>query len=155
LQQGDPDQALPELESTVALSPRFAVAHEALANAYHAVGKDSKALEQWHQALMLMPQDVTARISASRILSSSFDSTLRNGDQAVILAEQANELTKGADPAVLDTLAAAYAEAGNFQQALVSANRALDLAVDKGRSDMADAIRDRIQLYRTNTPYRR
>jgi tetratricopeptide (TPR) repeat protein len=154
LQQGHADQALPELENTVALSPRFALGHEALANACHALGKDDEALDQWLKAVSLVPQDVTAHVGAARILSSSSDEAIRNGDQAVTLAEQARELTKGSDPTVLDALAAAYAEAGRFQQAVSSANQALNLAVDKGDNAMADAIRYRLQLYTANKPYR-
>jgi len=55
---------------------------------------------------------------------------------------------------VLDVLAEAYAEVGQFSQALTFANRALDLTVAKGDDATAAAIRSRIQLYTANTPYR-
>jgi protein O-mannosyl-transferase len=72
----------------------------------------------------------------------------------VTLAEQANKLTSGSDPIVLDALGAAYAEAGQFAQALETANRALTLAAAKGDTSSATLIRSRISLYQANRPYR-
>jgi Flp pilus assembly protein TadD len=79
---------------------------------------------------------------------------VRNGNEAVALASKANDLTAGSDMTVLDTLAAAYAEAGQFPQAIDSDNRALDLAVAKGDNSMAEGIRYRMSLYTKRTPYR-
>jgi tetratricopeptide (TPR) repeat protein len=155
LQQGHPDQALPELESTVTLSPRFTSGEQALFNAYLALGKDADALGLWHKALTLEPNNVTALVDAARILATTADAALRNGTEAVALASKANELTSGGNPSVLDALGSAYAEAGQFPQALTFANRALELAVGKGDGAMAEAIRGRIHLYMTNTPYRK
>ncbi|HEY1901447.1 MAG TPA: tetratricopeptide repeat protein [Terracidiphilus sp.] len=153
LQQGHADEALPELETTVALSPGFPSGQKDLANAYVALGKDAEALAVWHKALTLQPKNVTALVGAARILASTADTALRNGTEAVTLASEANDLTSDSDPIVLDALGAAYAEAGQFPQALTFANRALELAVGKGDSSMADAIRYRISLYTARTPY--
>jgi tetratricopeptide (TPR) repeat protein len=152
--QGRPYEALPELETTVALSPHYAAGEETLANAYGAVGRESDALAHWHKALVIEPKRVSALIGAVRILSSSPDFTLRNGTEAVALAEQANELTLGADAGVLDALGAAYAEAGQFPQALAAANRALELAGAKGDTGAAGGIRYRINLYTAEKPFR-
>jgi tetratricopeptide (TPR) repeat protein len=155
LQQGRPDEALPELETTVALSPRFPQGQKALANTYVALGKDAEALALWQKTLALQPDNVTALVDAARILATTQDASLRNGNEAVVLAGKANDLTSGSDPNVLDALAAAYAEDGQFSQALAFANRALDRAVAKGDVAMADAIRHQIDLFGANTPYRR
>jgi tetratricopeptide (TPR) repeat protein len=154
LQQGHPDQAVPELERTLTLSPRFSSAQEALANAYVALGKQDEALALWHRVLTVQPNSVAALIGAARILATTTDDTLRNGAEAVTLSSRANDFTSGTNPSVLDVVAEAYAEAGQFSQALTFANRALDLAVAKGDDAMATAIRSRIQLYTNNTPYR-
>jgi tetratricopeptide (TPR) repeat protein len=154
LQQGHPDQALPELQKALDLNPHFPSGEETLAGVYGALGEDAEALAHWRKALVLSPQGVIAQIGAARILSGSADGSLRNGPEALKLARQANDLTSNTDPSVLDTLGAAYAESGQFPQALDAANRALSLAVAKGDTAMADAIRFRIRLYQANTPFR-
>ena len=154
LQQGHPVQALPELETTVTLNPRFSSGQEALASAYIALGKPDAALALWRKVLTYQPDSVPALVGAAQILSTSANSALRNGDEAVELSRRANELTSGANPSVLDALAESYAVAGQFSQALIFANRALDLAVAKGDNAMAAGIRSRIALYEAGTPYR-
>ncbi len=154
LQEGHPDQAVPELERTLDLTPRFSSAQEALAAALVALGKPQEALGMWHHALTLQPNSVAALTGAAQILATTTDDKLRNGTEAVTLSSRANDLSSGTNPGVLDVLAEAYAEAGQFSQALTFANRALDLTVAKGDDAKAAAIRARIQLYTANTPYR-
>ena len=154
LQEGHPDQAVPELERTLDLTPRFSSAQEALAAALVALGKPQEALGMWHHALTLQPNSVAALTGAAQILATTTDDKLRNGAEAVTLSSRANDLSSGTNPGVLDVLAEAYAEAGQFSQALTFANRALDLTVAKGDDAKAAAIRARIQLYTANTPYR-
>ena len=154
LQLGHPNEALPELETTVNLSPRFHPGQEALSTACVALGKENEALGMWHAALTQEPNNVAALVDAARILATTSNDALRNGQQAVALAARANDLTSGADPSVLDALAEAYAAAGQFSQALTFANRALDRAAAKGDDSMAAAIRSRINLYTAKTPYR-
>jgi tetratricopeptide (TPR) repeat protein len=153
LHQGHPDQALPELETTVTLSPQSAPGEEVLADCYGALGNNSEALAHWRKALALEPKSLPALVGLARFLASSSDATYRNGAEAVTVAEQANDLTSGADPRVLDTLAAAYAEAGQFPQAITTANHALDLATATGAEAAANGIRYRISLYTEGKPY--
>jgi tetratricopeptide (TPR) repeat protein len=154
MEQGHPDAAVPELEKTLELDPKFPSGEEALADAYAAEHKDSDALVHWRKALALSPKSITVLVGTARILASSSDATLRNGAEAVELAEKANELTSGGDAMVLDTLAAAYAEEGRFPLAVASAQRSLDLAVSKGDNATAGAIRSRMEFYKENKAYR-
>ena len=154
MQQGHPDEALPELETAVSLDPHFPSGEETLAGDLSFLGRPSEALEHWRKALTVAPKSVTAHVGAARILCSTTDDSLRNGTEAVTLATQANDLTKGADPSVLDTLAAAYAEAGEFPQALETARHALDLANSRGDTSMAKDIKYRINLYEGGKPFR-
>jgi hypothetical protein len=108
----------------------------------------------WHAALTQEPNNVAALAGAARILATTSNDALRNGQEAIALAARANDLTSGADPNVLDVLAEAYATSSQFSQALTFANRALDRAVSKGDDAMAAAIRSRISLYIAKTPYR-
>ncbi len=69
-------------------------------------------------------------------------------------AEQANALTDGQQPFVLDVLAMAYAEAGRFDDARQTAAKALDLATAANLPGMASGIRQRLQLYQAGQPFR-
>jgi tetratricopeptide (TPR) repeat protein len=154
LQQGHPEEALPELETTVRLRPRLAPGEEALASAHEAMGDNSEALAHWRKALAIDPKSVSALSRAAWLLATSHDAALRNGNEAVALAEQANNLTAGKDPEVLDTLAASFAEDGQFTHAVATANRALPLALAQGNHSLAAAIRARLALYEAKTPFR-
>jgi len=145
---------MPELERALVLNPKFPSGEVTLASAYSALGKPADALVHWQKAVALEPQRVSALIGEARILSSTPDFTIRNGAEAVALAKRADELTQGTDVNVLDALGAAYAEAGQFQDALDTAKRALDLAVSKGDAAKAKAIQYRINLYTEGKPYR-
>jgi tetratricopeptide (TPR) repeat protein len=153
LEEGHPDQAVPELEEAVTLNPRFPSAEEALASAYCSMGDDADGLAHWRREFALDPKRVSAAIGEARILASSPNAALRDGQEAVALAEQANQLTQGQDPNVLDTLGAAFAQAGDYAQALAAADKALDLAIQRGENAEAEAIRARINLYSHDEPY--
>ncbi len=145
LQQGHSDEALPELQQLVQLKPRYAPGQEALAAAYQSLGNSSEALDHWRKALALEPKSIDALSGAAWVLATAPDASTRNGAEAVTLAESANEIASGSNPDVLDTLAAAYAESGDFVKARETANRALDLALAQKDKDLATAIRARIQ----------
>ena len=81
------------------------------------------------------------------------DASVRNGAEAVELARRANQLAHNRQPGVLDTLAAAYAEAGRFREALAAANEARRLASQQNNPALADALRARIALYEAGKPY--
>jgi len=79
---------------------------------------------------------------------------VRNGLEAIALAERANELTGGSEAFVLDTLAMAYAEAGRFADAERTAQQAIGVAAKAGANDDVAAVRQRLELYKTGQPYR-
>jgi hypothetical protein len=78
---------------------------------------------------------------------------LRDGNRAVILGEQARTLAGIESPQLLDTLAAAYAEAGRFPEAIDTAKRALNLNAVKNDDTLTGNLRARLKLYEANTPY--
>jgi tetratricopeptide (TPR) repeat protein len=154
IQQGHPDQALSEFEKTLELNPRFLHGEEALATVYGLLGKQRDALIHWRKEIAASPDDVNALMNAARILASSSDDNLRNGSEAHVFAKRANELTAGSDPDVLDALAAAFAEAGQFPQAITSGRQALELAVAHNNSALSDGIRYRLGLYTAHKAFR-
>jgi tetratricopeptide (TPR) repeat protein len=154
LNAGRLTEALPELEQTLEMNPSFPSGEEALAQAYGMERRDGEALEHYRKALELDPESLPALIGEARILASSSDAGLRNGAEAVKAAARANQLTSGKDPSVLDTLGAAYAEAGDFGRALAAAQSALDLATAQGNGALEQMIAARIGLYQEKRAYR-
>ncbi len=154
LDQGRTEQALPELKTAIEIRPHFAAGEEALASADEHLGKDEEALAHWRKALEIDPSRVSATLGEAWLLSTTPDGSLRNGPEALSLASSARNLVSGDDPDVLDTLAAAYAENGQFDAAAASAELALDLAVARGNTTQAAAIRGHLQLYKINKPCR-
>ena len=154
LDQGHADQALPELKTAIEIRPHFAACEDALASAYEDLGQGAEALTHWQRAIDADPGRVSATLGAAWLLATTPDATLRNGPQALSLAEEAQGLVPAEDPDVLDTLAAAYAETGQFAEATASAARALELAAARGNTLQLAAIRARLSLYKENKPYR-
>ena len=86
--------------------------------------------------------------------SAAADPELRNGAEAVELAEYANAQRGGESCNELDTLAAAYAEVSRFDDAVATARRALDVALQTGQKDFAASIATRLELFEQGRPYR-
>jgi Flp pilus assembly protein TadD len=113
-----------------------------------------QAVNHYHQALTLKPDMVEALNNLAWILAASPSDALRNGAEAVRLAERACELSQRREPVLLGTLAAAYAEAGRFGEAVTTAEKARDLATAGGLKDVAAKNSDLLELYRAGRPYR-
>lgn len=82
------------------------------------------------------------------------DPKVRDGDEAVQLAKRAVELSSSNDAESLDTLAAAYAEAGQFVDAVAIAKQAMGLAESSAVRKLAKEIEARLRLYEQGKPYR-
>jgi tetratricopeptide (TPR) repeat protein len=153
LKQGRAEDALPELLKAVAIRPHFASGEEAVASAYEALGNSREALVHWHRAQAIDSGSATARQGIAWVLATAADATVRNGAEAVVWAKSANDLAPADDAGALDTLAAAYAEDGQFPRAIALASRALDVSVANGNASFAKEVRARLRLYKQHTPY--
>jgi tetratricopeptide (TPR) repeat protein len=87
------------------------------------------------------------------ILATSKETHIRNGTRAVLLAEQACELTHYRETVMVGTLAAAYAETGRFDEAMATAEKACALASDSGEQELLRKNRELLALYRQHQPY--
>ena len=154
MRKGRLDEAVASFQKAVVLKPALVAAHLNLGNALAALGRAAAALKEWQAALGLEPNNVSALNRTARLLATHPDSALRDGGKAVMLAEKAARLTSGRDPEVLDTLAAAYAEAARFPEAIAAAASAAKEASAQGKQTMAGAIQARTALYAAGTPLR-
>jgi tetratricopeptide (TPR) repeat protein len=154
LQQEQYDAAAPEFQRAIALAPRLAQAYFNLGSVHYLLGRPADALAQWRLGLALEPDNAPALGRAAWILATSRNDALRNGAEAVRFGARAVELAGGSDAAALDCLAAAYAEAGRFPDAVETARHALALAGQQNKAALAGAIRTRLALYEAQTPFR-
>ncbi|MGO9012498.1 MAG: tetratricopeptide repeat protein [Bryobacteraceae bacterium] len=152
--RGDAQGAIAEWRSALEIDPKYAEAHDSLGDALDAQGRTAEALAQWLAAIELEPNDAPALRRAAWALATSPDAAIRNGADALRFAVRAVELSGGKDAQVLDTLAAAYAEKGQFTDAALTARRALALAVAEKQPALAEEIKIRIALYDAGRPFR-
>jgi tetratricopeptide (TPR) repeat protein len=152
LQQDDWQTAIVCFHQALKINPRSAEAYANLGMACFKKGGAKEAIDSWQQALSINPDQVNVQISLARLLATTPDTKLRDGPKAIALATQANQLSKGGNPVILQTLAVIYAQAGNYGEAASTARRALELALAQNQDALAAALQKEIKLYETNTP---
>jgi tetratricopeptide (TPR) repeat protein len=117
-------------------------------------GDVTGALREWETSLDIDSNDGNAENNLAWVFATYPDKTIRDGRRAVELAEKAVNLPGGNAPMILRTLAAAYAEQGEFPKAIETAQRALELATMQNEPSLAETMRNEIELYRARSPYR-
>jgi protein O-mannosyl-transferase len=147
------DDAAGHYRRAIELSPGFVLAHYRLAITLQAQRNYGAAIAEFRRVLELDPGQLAARVDLAWLLATCPEPSLRNGNGAIDLAREAARLSPDELPQLLDTLAAAYAEAGQFPKAVATAQRAVDLANARHDPVMAGVIRTRLQLYEMNFPY--
>ncbi|MCI0362353.1 MAG: tetratricopeptide repeat protein, partial [Phycisphaerales bacterium] len=143
-----------------------------LAALLHNQGRSEEAMELWREAAKLQPDHVNISLAAYEravhatpndpdvlnnlawLLSTHPEASKRNGPRAVALAQRACDITLHQNASLLDTLAAARAENGEFSDALRIAHRARQLALASGDSALAAVIDDHIRLFDASQPLR-
>ncbi len=153
-EQGALDEAIVHFQKALEIWPSRAEVHQHLGVALYRTRRTGEALAQWREFLRLRPRDLAMLNQTAWILATAPEASTRSGAEAVALAQQAARLSSGQDPTVLDTLAAAYAEAGRFTEAVETARQAHALAVRQQNTALADKIQARIQRYAEKMPYR-
>jgi tetratricopeptide (TPR) repeat protein len=151
--QGRFNEAMVHFQKALEIKPGYVEAHYNLGNALLRKGSTDEAIAHYRKALEIKPDYAEAQNNLARVLATSPQASLRNGNQAVKLAQQANQLTGGENPVMLSTLAAAYAEAGRFPEAVETAQRALQLTGMQSNTTLADAIRSQLKLYQAGLPF--
>jgi tetratricopeptide (TPR) repeat protein len=148
------EEAIDAWQNAVRIYPGFFQGHEGLGFAYYMQGKYRESLAQLRLALDGEPDRVSVLTLAASLMATSADASLRNGPEAVTLAERARDLTQAQDISVLDTLSASYAETGRFDQAKDAVDQALALAEKQRDVDLAAKLRAHQARYETNQPLR-
>jgi tetratricopeptide (TPR) repeat protein len=152
-QKGNVDEAIIQLQQAVQITPDNAKAHNNLGNALLKKDRIDEAIAHYQMALQIKPDSLGVLNNLAWLLATCPDAHLRNGVQAVQYAGRACELTHYGVAPLVGTLAAAYAEAGRYDDAIVAAQKACALAAAAGERELLEKNQKLLTLYRAHQPY--
>lgn len=155
LSKGQYEEALVDLDKAIEMDPDHPSPYRNKARALEGLGRTDQAITHWRDALQRRADWPEAMWNLAWLLATSKDGQLRSGPEAMALARRACKLTEYKQAAAIDALAAAYAETGQFDKAVKMAEDAMNLAEASGQRKLAEAVADRLKLYRAGRPYRR
>ena len=145
---GNMKKALIAARRAVELAPDNADARFNLGFILFRVGQFGDAIKEYKESLRLKPDQSSVLEMLAQVLTIDKKADFYNPSEAVRLAERACELTGYKKVQILDTLAGAYAAAGRFPEAIVTAEKALKLASSTGQKKMAEHISNRLLLFK-------
>jgi tetratricopeptide (TPR) repeat protein len=146
------EEGVPHLQRAIALDPELSTAQANLGEAYGALGRRAEAARHFALALEWEPDKLFLLNRLGWLLATSPEDDVRDAARAIELGERAVRLTSRRDALSLDTLAAAYAEAGRFGEAAGTVREALGLLATSGAVDRSMA--DRLSLYMSGRAFR-
>jgi Flp pilus assembly protein TadD len=154
IQQGRTREALyhQRMALTFSLKPDIRMRLD-YATLLHQTGNPRQAVAQLRQALLLQPDSVEALNNLAWLLATASDDKLRDGAEAVRLAERASRLPPVKEMCVPGTLAAAYAESGRFPEAVATAEKAVEMETAAGETRLAAINRQLLRFYRAGKPF--
>jgi Flp pilus assembly protein TadD len=151
-EQGRKEEAVKQLRELLQLKPDTE-ARSQLATLLFQTGRFGEAVAEYRQVVAAKPDQPELLSNLAWLLATSPDSAVRNGNDAVRFAEQCCRLTGYQRPQMVSVLAAAYAEAGRFTEAVAAAQKAIDLARGSGDARFATMNEQLLSLYRAGKPY--
>jgi tetratricopeptide (TPR) repeat protein len=152
LRKGRTDEAIAHYRKTLELRPENADAHANLGSAFLAKDRIRDAIAQYRDALALTPKNVAAQSNLAWLLATSPDQSLRNGQEAVLLAEQASQHFGANRPVILRILRPPMPKLSRFAQAAAMLNRRCNLPTAK-TTHFNRRPRKEIALYQSGFPY--
>src|SRR4029077_3890962 len=153
-QKGRSDEAIALWRKAATTQLEDGAFHTVLGKAFLEKGLREDAIAEYKLAARSSPLDPLPRNNLAWFLATCADASIRNGAEAMDLASQAVQLSRGADPSYLRTLAAANAEAGQFSEAIKVAQRGKEIATSQGKLQLANALQGDIALYEIGLPLR-
>ncbi len=151
---GDIEGAVQNYRAALRINRWYVDAHKNLSFALRQQGKIAESLDELRAVVRLQPDRTDMLSQLAWMLATYPDASIRNGHEAVALAEQAVRQSRSQDPAALKALAAAYAEVGRFSEAVQVGREAAHFALQQNQSAVADAAEADIALYKKKVPFR-
>ena len=152
-EEGRLPDAEKQLAQALAVKPAFALAQFNLGKVLARQGKPIEAATHFARAIELRPDDTTFNDGYAWFLATGVDPHQRDGARAVVLAEKACKLTHGRDAQIVGTLAAAYAEAGRFSEAVDTSQRAIRVAHASEQESLIPDIEQRLKVFESGRPF--
>jgi tetratricopeptide (TPR) repeat protein len=143
-------KAIEKFQAVLEKQPENAVALRGRGDVLLSLGRQAEAIADYEKAIKIDPDDTGVLNNLAWVLATSPDEKLRNGKRAIELATKACELTEYKKPHILSTLAAGYAETGDFNTALKWSQK----AVDTGDEDQIEALKKELESYKAGKPVR-
>jgi len=149
---GDAPRVISALQSATKVQPSHFRARMALAMIYQQTNRMPNAVEQYRALHSIRPTDPMIANNLAWMLATSSDASVRSPREAIRLAETVCQQSKRQVPSALDTLAAAYAAAGDFDRARSIIREAIQLVEKQGKDDLRQKFNQRLQLYQKSQP---
>ena len=153
LKKGQVDEAIVHFQKAMQIKPDYAEAHYILGNILLRKGDVDEAIAYFQKTLQIKPDSLDVLNNLAWLLATSPDAHIRDGVQAVKYAGRACELTHYGVTLLVGTLAAAYAEAGRYDDAIAAAQKACALAAAAGEQGLLRRNQDLLALYLKHQPY--
>jgi tetratricopeptide (TPR) repeat protein len=153
-QTGNTQEAIAHWEQALRINPHYADAHRSLGLVLAQTGSPREAITHLERVLEIQPDLPDVQNKLARMLTTLTPAEGGDPVRALTMAERACALTGNRVVPYLDTLAAAYAAAGRFNDAIATAAKAIELARAAGQPQMVSEIEAHLQLYRSGQPYR-
>ncbi len=148
------DAAKSQFSTALRLNDKSADAQIGVAQILGLKSHWKEALAHYRRAAELEPKNIDAIKGVAGILGQCPDRSLRDGAEAVAAARRADDLANHRRPDCLQVLAAAYAEAGQLDEAIAAAQKALNLAATAKLPALENILREQIRSYENQRPER-
>jgi len=147
------DKAFDDCNKAIEINSKNDKAYGTRGRTYSDSGMYDKAFDDFKKAIDLNPKSDMAYNVASWLLATCPDEKYRNGKEAIEFAKKAVEL-KPNESHYWDTLAAAYAEAGKFEDAVKVQEKAIEMLTEKDRNEYLSKFTERLNSYTAKKPWR-
>jgi len=145
------DEALQDYTGAIKADPKYSTPYRNRGLIHQRRGNYALAAKDFADAVDLDPENPTTIDDLAWLLATCPDASVRDGKEALKLSKKACELTENRNMLLLETLAAAYAESGNFEAAMTTQKKVMD---DKEyMKKYGDGVRFKLKLYEENKPY--
>ena len=152
-QEGKIDEAIIKWEKVIQVNPDYQNIYKKLSVSCLQIGKFDKAIIYFATALQNDPDWINGINNLAWLLATYRDSEFHDPEEAIQLSERVCKLTNNENPEFLDTLAAAYASAGRFSDAVITSEKAIELAISLDLHELEKEIRQRLELYKRDQAY--
>lgn len=154
IQKGEVADALVHYQKLLELQPDNIEVHNIVGTVLVQQHRIRDGVEEWQKVLAIQPDNGNAMSNLAWVFATSPDDSLRDGAKAVQLGQEAVRISARRIPLLFRTLAAAYAETGDFSKAIQTAQEGIELANSQGNQGLATELQGNISLYQEQRPLR-